>query len=43
LDPDRTPRRVYLDPEAATVEPGGLLRMPILSPRAAFARYGRRE
>ena len=43
LDPDRTSRRVYLDPDGATVEHGGLLRMPILTPRVAFMRYGHRE
>ena len=41
LDPTRPSRRVYVDPERATVEDGGLLRMPVIDRAVAMRRYGR--
>jgi hypothetical protein len=43
LDPTRESRRVYLDPDRATVESGDLVRMPVIGQVAALRRYGRRR
>jgi hypothetical protein len=43
LDPTRESRRIYVDPERATVESGDLVRMPVIGQVAALRRYGRAQ
>lgn len=40
LDPAHTSKRIYLDPEHASIEAGDVLRMPVIDRATAMRRYG---